>query len=202
MKKPVLLTFALVAAVALLTKAQNSSAVPPPLPTARGLSVDPDNQLPFPSIRNPSTNIGKFTNISTRGFVSVDEGPLVAGFVVTEQERYTLIRAVGPSLAAFGITNYLRKPQITLYDSNGKAIISIGSWTSSLSRDDRSGVAALAREVIAFPLLNLSDDAILHQKLAPGAYTVVITSTDGQSGVALVEVYASPTYVMVGGAGN
>lgn len=164
--------------------------------------VDPEIRRSVAVIQNPSDNGGRLANIATRGLAGPGDNALVAGFVVTEQSRYVLIRAVGPSLSRLGISGFLRRPQISLYNSAGELIVTVGSWTTSLLEIDRSGVAMLAREVGAFPLDVGSDDAVLHRRLTPGAYTVVISSSDAQTGIALVEVYASPTYAVVGGAGS
>jgi len=48
-------------------------------------------------------------NISTRGHVGTGDNILVAGFVISgAASRRVLIRAVGPSLAQFGLTGLLR----------------------------------------------------------------------------------------------
>lgn len=38
-----------------------------------------------------------------------------------------------------------------------------------------------------------SNEAVLNLRVVPGGYTVTVASGDGLSGVALLEVYASPT---------
>lgn len=157
-------------------------------------SVDPGVIQPIPVLVDPPLNSGRLGNISTRGFVGPEPASLIAGFVVTEQDRYVLIRGVGPSLATFGINAFLRKPRLSLFDSRGALIATTTSWSSALTSGDRQGVALVARSVGAFPLLTGSDDAVLHLRLSPGAYTAVVESTDSQSGVAVVEVYISQTY--------
>ena len=38
--------------------------------------------------------------------------------------------------------------------------------------------------------------AVLHLRLVPGSYTIVVGSADGQTGVALMETYASQTFTL------
>lgn len=158
--------------------------------------VDPTQSLtpiPVAKLSTPADNTGKLVNISTRGTVGAGDAVLVAGFVVSDSERFVLIRGVGPSLSLLGIRNFLKAPRIALYNSKGELIASAGSWRS-LPQIDRDGLALVALEVGAFALGAAYDDAVLHRKLEPGAYTVVISSGDDQSGIALVEVYSSSTY--------
>lgn len=146
------------------------------------------------AISNPPANIGKLGNLSVRSLVGSGEGALVAGISVTDQERYVLIRGVGPSLAAFGVTGTLRKPTLTVHAANGEVVANASSWSTAFTGDRRAGIEMLARSVGAFPLTVGSDDAVLNLRLVPGTYTVTLTPGDGQSGVAVLEVYASSTF--------
>lgn len=146
------------------------------------------------AIKNPTGNVGKFGNLSVRSNIAAGDGALVAGITVTEQERYVLIRGVGPSLAAFGVSGVLRKPTLTVHSTSGEVIATGGAWSAAFTGDRRTGIEMLARSVGAFPLSAGSDDAVLNLRLTPGSYTVTLATGDGQPGVALLEVYASSTY--------
>jgi hypothetical protein len=52
-----------------------------------------------------------------------------------------------------------------------------------------SDITTASAQVGAFPLPSGSKDSVLLVTLQPGAYTIVVTSASGASGVALVEVY-------------
>jgi hypothetical protein len=148
------------------------------------------------AISSPADNTGKFGNLSVRSQVTSGAGALIAGIVVTEQQRYVLIRGVGPSLGAFGVTGALRKPVLTVYNANGDVVATAGAWGAAFTGDRRLGIEMLSRSVGAFPLTAGSDDAVLNLRLTPGSYTVGLSTGDGQAGTGLLEVYASATYTL------
>ncbi|HUR60531.1 MAG TPA: sialidase family protein, partial [Opitutaceae bacterium] len=58
----------------------------------------------------------RLLNLSTRADIGRGENALIAGFVLgTGQPHRVLIRAVGPSLATFGVGDFLRDPMLNLY---------------------------------------------------------------------------------------
>ncbi len=71
-------------------------------------------------------------NIATRGRVEVDPNALIGGFFLggTESKR-VLIRAVGPSLAAFGIPDLLADPILELRDANAALLETNDDWGTS-----------------------------------------------------------------------
>jgi hypothetical protein len=146
------------------------------------------------AILNPNANTGRLGNLSIRSLVGPGEGALIAGISVTDQERYVVIRAVGPSLAAFGLTGVLGKPVLSVYSAAGELIATTGSWSTAYTGNQRAGIQLLMSSVGAFPLTVGGDDAVLNLRLVPGGYTVQVTTGDGQSGVAMLEVYSSATY--------
>lgn len=148
------------------------------------------------AVNNPNANTGRLGNLSIRSLVGPGEGALVAGVTVTDQERYVVIRGVGPSLGAFGITGFLRRPTLSVYSTSGELIATTGSWSTAYTGNQRTGIELLMSSVGAFPLTVGSDDAVLNLRLVPGGYTVNVATGDGQSGVALLEIYASATYTL------
>ncbi len=59
-------------------------------------------------------------NTSTRGLVQTGDDVLIGGFIVGHKGAETvLVRAIGPSLAAAGVSNPLADPTLDLYDANG-----------------------------------------------------------------------------------
>jgi sugar lactone lactonase YvrE len=121
-------------------------------------------------------------NISTRGTVQGGNDVLIAGFVVGGNGPVgtsILVRALGPSLAAFGVANPIPDPVIELRDSSGTLIASNNNW-----RDTQASA-------INATTLAPSDDresAIL-ATLRGGAYTAIVGSATGDPGTAVVEVY-------------
>jgi hypothetical protein len=132
-----------------------------------------------------SSNTARIGNISTRAYVSSSE-PLIAGFVIGGDQRKTLlIRAVGPSLAGFGISDGLADPKIDVLVGT-TPVASNNDWgQASTLAQINTHTAALN----AFPLGAGSRDAALVTQLNPGAYTVQISGPAGTSGTVLVEIY-------------
>ena len=128
---------------------------------------------------------GTLVNLSARARV----GPgtdLIAGFVVTGTAAVTvLVRAVGPGLRAFGLTNPLAAPRITLIRDGTVVSVNAG-WSGAPNALDQREAA---RRTGAFALVPGLADAALLVTLDPGAYSAVVDAGDGGAGVALVEVY-------------
>ncbi len=129
---------------------------------------------------SPLSN-SKLVNISTRGDVGTGDSVLISGFIVGEVESETVVvRALGPSLASFGVSNPLSDPVLTIYDSKGSAIATNDNWQDNVNAID------IQRNGLAPP--NPSESAIvLH--LPAGAYTAIVRGANGATGNALAEVY-------------
>jgi hypothetical protein len=124
-------------------------------------------------------------NVSTRGLVGTGVNVLIGGLTVRDdafanQPQTILVRGIGPSLSAAGVSNPLQDPFIELHDSQGAVIVSNNDWGSS------ADAAALATSGLA--PANPKESAIL-RALAPGAYTVVMSGVNGGTGVGNVEAY-------------
>jgi hypothetical protein len=100
-----------------------------------------------------------------------------------------LIRAVGPKLADWGVPAVLADPQLLVRRKDGE------TWTEIAANDDWENNANLAElidatgRVGAFELNPGGADAALLADLREGQYGVVASGADGETGVALVELY-------------
>ena len=124
-------------------------------------------------------------NVATRGLVGTGASVLIGGFVVrddsfTNQPQSILVRGIGPSLSAAGVSNPLQNPFIELHDAQGGTIASNDDWGSS------PDAGALTTSGLA--PANPKEAAIL-QTLAPGPYTVILSGVDSGIGVGNVEAY-------------
>jgi PKD repeat protein len=127
------------------------------------------------------------TNVSARMEVTSGDGVLIAGFVIAgDAPKTVLIRGIGPTLSAFGVTGVLADPQIAVF-SGGVQIASNAGWGTGT--DSASQLSTVFAEVGAFALPSGSKDSALVLTLQPGTYTVVVSSVSNSTGVALVEVY-------------
>lgn len=137
-----------------------------------------------------ATPFNAFTSVTPRLLnVSVLKevgGGFTVGFVIGGRTtRTVLIRAVGPSLAQFGVTGALPDPRLTLFAGSTKVD----------ENDNWGGAAALSAgmaQVLAFPLSAGSKDAALLTTLQPGNYSVQVAGVADATGQILVEVYEVP----------
>jgi hypothetical protein len=129
----------------------------------------------------------QLANISTRGKVELGNDPMIAGIIVLGQDpQQILVRALGPSLANFGVANTLSDPSLALYNANGALIATNDDWK------DQSGNPQ-GRDI---PLLQPGDDreAAVRVVLTPAPYTAIVRAADKapdskKTGVTLVEAY-------------
>jgi hypothetical protein len=131
-------------------------------------------------------------NISTLARISSTSDAIVSGFVISGvTNRRVLVRAVGPTLSAFGVADALPSPVLSVYQGS-QLVATNSAWAGSSATGvqelndafDRAGAFRLADES--------SRDAALLVSLNSGTYTVQVQSGDGSSGSTLLEVYDLP----------
>ena len=121
-------------------------------------------------------------NLSTRMRVQTGDNVGIGGFIITgSAPKHVLIRAIGPSLAQFGVPDVLADPVLELHGPAPFVTITNDNW-----RDDPAQEAAILATGI--PPANDLESAI-DATLNPGAYTAVVRGRNNTSGVGLVEVY-------------
>ena len=116
----------------------------------------------------------------------------IAGFVIAGPPGSTeqlLLRADGLSLSNFNVAGWLAEPVLTVFDSSGNQIATNESWRivpSSL--DTAEAAVSVGAFLLDDPTPGDWDSALL-VNLPPGAYTAQVSGFEGQTGVALAEVY-------------
>lgn len=126
----------------------------------------------------------RLINVSARTFSGTGRDVLIAGFVIAGTAPKTvLIRAIGPSLAQFGVTGVLANPRLDLFSGSNARLQENDDWGGS------AGLVAAFTRVGAFPLAASSFDSAIVTTLPAGSYTVQVAGVGGGTGVALVEVY-------------
>jgi hypothetical protein len=128
-----------------------------------------------------NTAVGaRLANISTRGSVQIADNVMIGGFSLggtSINPAKVVVRAIGPSLAANGITNTLQ-----LFDNNGQSVAFNDNW-----QDDPAQAAQL--QALGFAPQNAQESALVTM-LPPGLYTAVVAGQGGGTGIGLIEVYA------------
>ena len=128
-----------------------------------------------------TTGTARLVNIATRAALGGTAGTPIAGFTLGGTgTKAMLARAVGPTLASFGVTGALADPRLSLV-SGATTVASNDNWLAA----DAATMAAAG----AFALPTASKDAAVVATLGAGGYTLPVTATDGGSGVGLLEVY-------------
>jgi len=118
-------------------------------------------------------------NISTRGLVESGDNVLIGGIISSKGLTKVVVRAIGPTLASFGITNPLLDPTLELYDDSGTQVAMNDDWQTS-QKDD-------IEEATLAP--NDSRESAIFAALPAGNYTAVVRGKNGATGVAVVEAY-------------
>jgi fibronectin type III domain protein len=139
-----------------------------------GLESLPSNEVSYP-------NWSHLANISTRMNVGVNDNVLIGGFIVRgSQPKHLIVRALGPSLTAAGVTGAMANPMLELHDSTGALIASNDNWQTGgqASQISASGLAPS----------NALESAII-ATLPSGNYTAIVRGVNSTTGIALVEVY-------------
>jgi len=183
--------FAAVGAFALAPDTSRDAAlVVSPPPGTYTATVSGGTGVALVEVYDAGTGLApRLINLSARTQVGTGADALIAGFVVNGNvPKKLLLRAAGPTLAAFGVGGTLADPVLTLRPLNSDTIVA--------ANDDWRGTAALKAafaSVGAFAFAtDASRDAAVVIELPPGAYTATVSGKNNTTGVALVEVYELP----------
>jgi hypothetical protein len=124
----------------------------------------------------------RLANLATRGFVEAGDNVMIGGLIIGPAGGSTarvVVRAIGPSLTAFGVAGALLDPTVDLKDVNGTTLSSNDDWQQGQPTELQQ--------------LNLAPtdtrESALVTTLAPGAYTAIVRGVGNTTGVGLVEVY-------------
>jgi hypothetical protein len=122
-------------------------------------------------------------NISTRGFVGNGDNVMIGGFIAGGSgtgPTTIAIRGLGPSLAAFGISNPLADPTLELRNANGILLNSNNEWVDS---EHYYEIRATGLQP------GNAHEAMILYDVTPGNYTAILRGTSNGTGVGLLEIY-------------
>ncbi len=125
----------------------------------------------------------RLINLSARNRVGTGSDVLIAGITLAGTgSKQLLIRAIGPGLAALGVSGTLVDPRLQVFNASGIVIGTNNNWDATLS--------PAFTQVGAFSLpANSLDSALLVSLDAGASYTMQVSGADGGTGEALIEVY-------------
>jgi hypothetical protein len=112
--------------------------------------------------------------------VDTGDNSMIGGFIITGNAgKAVIVRGLGPSLVAVGLSDVLADPLLDLRGSNGALIAANDNWKDS------------QRSLIEGTLFQPSDDleSVIVANLQPGAYTAALTGRNQTTGIGLLEVY-------------
>jgi hypothetical protein len=121
----------------------------------------------------------KLANVATRGLIQPGDKLLIGGFIIQNGSVKVVVRAIGPSLAPFGITNALPDTTLQLRDQNGNIVRENDDWQT----DQKAELEATGLQ----PSNNL--EAALVQTISPGQYTAQVRGKPEATGTGVVQVY-------------
>ena len=142
-------------------------------------------------------NVGaaRLTNLSVRTLAGTGAQTLITGFAIGGSgSKVILARAIGPTLADFGVSGVLTNPSLALYGSDSRPFLtpSGGAVGNTVWNGNPVYVSAFA-QVGAFPLPLTSKDSVFEYGVPAGSYSIQISPATGGSGVALAEIYDADT---------
>jgi cyclophilin family peptidyl-prolyl cis-trans isomerase len=119
-------------------------------------------------------------NLSTRGDVGTGANVMIGGVIVTD-DKTLVVRALGPTLTQFGVTNALSDPALELRNAQGALVDTNDTWQTS-PRKTQIQASGHAPPNPAEPAVYVS--------LPTGNYTAIVRGVGpAPTGTALVEVY-------------
>jgi CSLREA domain-containing protein len=129
----------------------------------------------------------RLVNIATRGLIQPGDQLMIAGFIIQNGSVRAVISAIGPSLAAFGITNALADTTLQLRDIHGTIVVENDDWKI------RTNGTSQQAELEATGLQPTNDlEAAVLTTLPPGQYSALVRGKPESTGIGVVQVYFLP----------
>lgn len=144
---------------------------------------------PFPQLATPvKLDVlpnGSLANLSTRTRLAAGDDVAVAGFVVTgSRPKQLLIRAVGPSLRRFGVSDPVAQPSLQILDRDGNPIGFVHIQVVNYWPDLFAQAGAFA--------LDGGETSMEAGPFEPGVYSAHVRDATSAGGTVLIEVYELP----------
>jgi hypothetical protein len=122
------------------------------------------------------------TNISTRGFVDTNQNVMIGGLISGNGIVRVIIRALGPTLSQFGVTDVLGDPVLDVRDAQGTSLATNDNWADTQQAEIQASGKAPR---------NAKESAVIIVRPA-GNTTAIVSGKGNTTGNALVEAYILP----------
>jgi hypothetical protein len=123
----------------------------------------------------------RLTNLSTRAVVGTGGNVLIPGIVINPGTgaRRLLVRAVGPTLAGFGVSGTLADPTLVVKNAAGTTIASNDNWGTPVGTGaSAASLASFSSQAGAFALPADSKDSAVLMDFDPGSYTIQVSGVN------------------------
>ena len=135
-----------------------------------------------------SSDPGRLVNLSVLAVVGAGETLTIGTHLQGDTTTHALpllVRAGGPSLAPFSISNFLPDPKLSLFGDASVVVATNNDWGGSQQMSDEFSAAG----AFAYVAPNSKDAALYQASLAPGNYSAQVTDAGGGSGSVIAEIY-------------
>jgi hypothetical protein len=126
----------------------------------------------------------RLANLSTRGVVGTGDDVLIGGFFAGPQTAAVtrvILRATGPSLAAFNVPQPLQDPTLEVRNRNGALVGSNDDWVTSPQKTEIESTGLQPQDS--------RESAIVVSNFEPGPYTAIVRGKGPATGIAVVEIF-------------
>jgi cytochrome c peroxidase len=153
--------------------------------SGKALYTDPKWSNPFRAdgsitIIDTAPPPSQTVNLSTRMRVLTAEKVGIGGFIITgTAPKRVLVRALGPSLAQFGLPTLLADPTLTLNGPAGFAPVVNDNWRSAQETEIKATGLAPGNDL----------ESAIVVTLTPGNYTAVLNGVNSGTGTGILEIY-------------
>jgi hypothetical protein len=118
-----------------------------------------------------------------------DDNVMIGGFMVQGiQPKRVILRAIGPELSQYRVSNALPDPVLELHDSSGALIASNDNWQHTIIGGVITTNQVRDIQNSGYAPGDPRESAIIAD-LPAGKYTAIVRGKNIITGVALVEVY-------------
>jgi hypothetical protein len=104
---------------------------------------------------------------------------MIAGFIIQDASVRAVVRAIGPSLSAFGISNALPDTTLQLRDPDGAIVLENDDWQTDQKQELESTGLQPTNDL----------EAALVATIPPGQYTAQVRGKPETTGIGVVQIY-------------